>query len=133
MPSKKPRIQLYADECIPIPSITYLKQHGISIIHAYDIDFIGVSDSKHLKKSRQIKRVLLSLDKDFKKFEEASLVNHPGVILLATTDITANHINKILIKALPHITQTYAKESLMRVSVNKIIREKDGVIFEKLI
>lgn len=44
MPSKKSRLQLYADECFPVTSVTYLKSLGYSIIHAYDRKLIGKSD-----------------------------------------------------------------------------------------
>ncbi len=36
MSSKKSHIQLYADECFPVTSVTHLKSKGFSIIHAYD-------------------------------------------------------------------------------------------------
>ena len=133
MSSKKSRLSLYADECIPIPSVTYLKKKGISIIHAYDINFLEQSDNLQFKKSKQLKRILISLDKDFKRFKDLSLKDHPGIILLSTGDITSDNINKILNKTLKHLTENYVKESLIRATIDKIIRDKNGVVSEKLL
>lgn len=52
MPSKKPKLQFYADECFPVPVVTYLKSLGYSIIHAYDKNFIQKSDRFHLTISK---------------------------------------------------------------------------------
>lgn len=133
MPSKKSKLHLYADECIPIPSIIYLKKKGISVVHAYDINFVKKPDIIHLKKSKQLNRILLSLDKDFKKFKEFSLQNHPGVILISTGDVTPESINKILDKSFKHVTESSAKDSLTLVTIDKIIRERDGEITKKTI
>lgn len=133
MSSKKSRLRIYADECIPVTSTTYLKQKGVSVIHAYDINFIQKPDSTHFKKSRELKRVLLSFDRDFKKFKHFSHSNHPGMILISTGYTTPEHINKILDKTLKHITESFMKNSLIIVTIDKIIREKAGVISEKSI
>jgi len=98
MPSKKLRIRLYADENIPIPSATYLKSKGISVIHAYDKNFVEKSDLFHLKQSKNLGRILISLDKDFK-----------------------------------NISGEFVKESLIKATIDKIIKEKDSVVIEKFI
>ena len=133
MPSRKPRIHLYADENIPIPTVIYLKSRGISVIHAYDKNFISKSDLFHLKQSKNLNRVLLSLDKDFKKFKGVRLNDHPGVILISVGNVTPNHINNVLDKILANVTEGYIKESLVKATIDKIIREKKGVITEKLL
>ncbi|HSW48460.1 MAG TPA: DUF5615 family PIN-like protein [Candidatus Saccharimonadales bacterium] len=131
MPSKKSRLHIYADECIPVTSIINLKQKGVSAIHAYDINFIQKPDKIHLKKSKELNRILLSFDRDFKQFKHFPLLNHPGVILLSTGDTTPEHVNKILDKVLKHITVLFMRNSLVIVTMNKIIREKEGVKSEK--
>lgn len=131
MPSKKPRIRIYADENIPIPTVTHLRGKGISIQHAYDINFINKSDNSHFKKSQSLKRILLSLDKDFTKFEGAPLKNHPGVILITTGNNTPRHINRILDKILKHITPEFIKHTLVRATIDKLIREKDEKLLIK--
>lgn len=52
MSSRKSRLRLYADENIPIPSITHLKKKGISIIHAFDFKFVEKPDKDHLQKRK---------------------------------------------------------------------------------
>lgn len=133
MPSKKSRLRLYADENIPIPSVTYLKSKGISIVHAFDFKFIEKPDIEHLHKSKSLNRVLISLDKDVKKLQQITIKDHPGVILIESGDITSPHLNHILNKAIKHITPDYAKDSLIRISINTISREKNGKTDKKKI
>lgn len=133
MSSKKPRVRLYADENIPIPTTIYLKSKGISVIHAYDKNFIEKPDLFHLKQSKNLARILISLDKDFKKFKGFSLKNHPGVILISVGNITPNHINIVLEKILNNISSEFVKESLIKATIDKIIKEKGNVLTEKFI
>ncbi len=124
MPSKKSRIRLYADECIPVPTVTYLKEKGCSIVHAYDLHYVDKKDELHFKKSKLLKRVLLSLDNDFKKFEGASMKSHPGIILISTGNNTPKHINSIVNKALKEISDEAVKHSIHRVTIDKITVDK---------
>ena len=133
MPSKKIRIQFYADENIPIPTVTYLKSLGISIIHAYDKELINLDDKEHLNYSKKEKRVLISLDRDFNKFKNESLTGHPGVILITVGNNTSIHINVVLSKILKHLTINSLKESLIRATINKLVREKKGILEEMLL
>lgn len=75
MPSKKSHIKLYADECFPVPSATFLKALGYSVIHAYD---------------------------------------------------------KVCKKLLKNISEDFAKSSLIKVTIDKVIKIKGGrTILEK--
>ena len=95
MPSKKPKLQLYADECFPVPSATYLKSLGYSIIHAYDKNFIQKTDHFHLLTSKKLNRVLITLDRDFNSYEKADLKGYPGVIIISAGSTTPLHIIKV--------------------------------------
>ena len=127
MPSRKSRLRLYADENIPIPSITYLKAKGISIVHAFDFNFIEKPDREHLQKSKTLNRILISLDKDVKKFQGIVIQDHPGVILLTSGDITAQHLNQLLDKVVKNVTPSFVKDSLVKATISIITREKTGV------
>ena len=131
MPSKKSRLLLYADENIAVQTVTHLKSKGISIIHSYDLNYVNKKDELHFKKSKSLKRVLLSLDKDFKKFRGLPLGGHPGIILITSGSSTYQHINKILDKSLKHISSGYVKHSILRISISKIVKEKSGKTSEK--
>ncbi|MFH1832950.1 MAG: DUF5615 family PIN-like protein [Candidatus Levyibacteriota bacterium] len=131
MPSKKSRIQLYADECFPIPTVSYLKFLGFSIVHAYDKKLVGKSDQLHLKKSKKINRVLLTLDRDFIYYEKVSLTKHPGVIVISVGSATPNNINKVCKKLLGIINENFVKNSLVRVTSNRLIKIKKGKIVYK--
>src|SRR5436305_1905862 len=133
MPSKKSRLRLYADENIPIPCITYLKAKGISIVHAFDYNLIAISDAEHLRKSKQLNRTLVSLDKDVKKFTDIVIDNHPGIILLSTGDITPPHLNKLFDKVVKHTSPSFVKNSIVRVTVNTITKKKTQIINKKIL
>lgn len=133
MSSKKSRLRFYADENIPVTSVTYLKAKGISIVHAFDYGFIEKPDKEHVQKSKSLKRILISLDKDVKKFKNVFLIDHPGIILLSTGDITPNHLNKLLDKAIKYVTPSFAKNALIKITIRKITKEKDGKITKKIL
>src|SRR5882672_3623133 len=125
MPSKKSHLQLYADECFPIPSVTYLKSLGYSIIHAYDLKYVKKPDRLHLKKSRSLNRVLITIDRDFIYYEQAALTDHPGVIVISAGSPTPTVVNSICKKLLKSVGETYVKESIITVTQDKITRMKN--------
>ncbi len=134
MPSKKSHLQLYADECFPVPVTTYLKSLGYSIIHAYDHSFIQKSDHFHLTKAKKLKRILITLDRDFLYYNQVNLESHPGVIVISTGSTTPPHINIISEKLLKNISGDFVKNSLIRVTIDKIIKLKMSMIVsEKLL
>lgn len=132
MPSDKPRIQLYADECFPVTSATYLKSLGVSIIHAYDKNFVQRSDRFHLQQSKKLKRVLITLDRDFNDYEEAPLRGYPGVIIISVPSATTLNVNNVCKKAFKYLTVNFVKEALVKVTNSKIIKMKEGKKTEKL-
>lgn len=123
-PSKKPRIQLYADECFPVTSSMHLKSKGVSIVHANDRNYTGKDDRFHLKISKKMNRVLITADRDFLYYDTASLKGYPGVIIVTGT-ATPKNINKICDKALTKLTSNSASEALIRISKSKIIKLKN--------
>lgn len=128
MPSKKSRIQLYADECFPVTSSTYLKSLGISIIHAYDLNLIEKSDLKHLEEAKKLDRVLITLDRDFIQYEKVKLEEHPGVIVISLGSAVPLNVNKVCDKLLKNIGQDFSNGSLIKVTTNKVIKIKNGKI-----
>lgn len=129
MPSKKVRLQFYADENFPIGSVKYLKSLGISIIHAYDLGHIQKSDLFHLKVSKKLTRILITRDRDF-TYNWTTLKYHPGVILISPGSQTSDAVNKVCSKAFKHITENFVAESLVRITTDKIWRNKNGTIEE---
>lgn len=128
MPSKKSHIQLYADECFPVPSATYLKSLGYSVTHAYDRNLIRKSDRTHLSESKKLGRVLITLDRDFLYYNEVNLNTHPGVIVISVGSAIPININKVCNKLLKNIGEDFIKNSLVKVTINKIIKTKKGKI-----
>lgn len=128
MPSKKSHLQLYADECFPVPVTTYLRSLGYSIIHAYDLNFIHKSDHFHLTQASKLKRILITLDRDFLYYDQVNLESHPGVIVISAGSTTPPHINKISEKLLKNISGDFIKNSLIRVTIDKIIKLKMNMI-----
>lgn len=131
MPSKKSRLQLYADECFPVTSVTYLKSLGYSVIHAYDRKLIRKSDQLHLRESKKLNRVLITLDRDFLYYQKVNLSKHPGVIVISAGSITPNNVNKICKKLLANLSEDFLKDSLIKATSNRIIKTKEGKIVSK--
>ena len=124
MPSNKSKLRLYADECFPFPSVTKLKSKGISIIHAHDIKNTGISDRQHLKISKRLNRVLITLDRDFLGYSPESLTDHPGVIVISAGTAVSVEIDKICEKMINRINPDFIKESLIVVTKVKITKKK---------
>lgn len=129
MPSKKVRLRLYADENFPVGSVKYLKSLGISIIHAYSMGFVRKSDPFHLKTSKNLNRILITRDRDF-NYNWRTLKNHPGVILVSPGSQTSDAVNQICEKAFRKVTSNFVSEALVRITVDKIVRNKNGVVEE---
>jgi predicted nuclease of predicted toxin-antitoxin system len=128
MPSKKSRMQFYADECFPVTSVMELKSLGYSIVHAFDRKLIHKPDLIHLKESKKLKRALITLDRDFIYYEQVRLNEHPGVIVVSAGSATPKNINKICKKLLATINSNFIKNSLIKVTLSKIIKMKEGKI-----
>lgn len=131
MPSKKPKLHFYADECIPLQSVTYLREKGINTIDVYSRNLQNKSDHYQFRYSKKIKKIFLSLDKDVRKFEESSLKDHPGVVLIKVSLVSPKTVNQIVDKILKYLTEDFVKGSVVRISNDMIIREKGGLVIRK--
>src|SRR5258706_10629636 len=132
MPSRKSHIQFYADECFPVTSVTYLRSLGYSIIHAFDRKLAEEPDQKHLKESKKLKRILITLDRDFLYYTNVNLSGHPGIIVVSVSSAIPEKVNKACKKMLKYITPDLASGSIIRISASKLRKEKNGeVVFEK--
>lgn len=127
MPSKKPRLRLYADECFPVTTVTFLRSLGFSIIHAYDLKLTSKSDKFHLKQTQKLSRTLITLDRDFLYYKQASLAGHPGVIVISGGSTTPSRVNLICQKNLPTISPNSASEALIVITSTKIAKTKHGI------
>lgn len=127
MPSKKIRLQLYADENFPVGSVKYLKSLGVSIVHAYSFGNVKKSDLYHLKFCATKQRALITLDRDF-SYNWTTLKNHPGVILISSGKQTPDAINKICTKSFHKLTPNFVSGSLVRITIDKILRNKNEEI-----
>ena len=82
--------------------------------------------------SKKLGRVFITLDHDFSYYEETFLKQHPGIILVSTSSVVPETINKICEKALRLISPDFCNESLVLISNDKIVKKKEGkIIFEK--
>lgn len=132
MPSKKIRLQLYADENFPLGSVKFLRSLGIYIIHAYSKGYIQKSDLFHLKISKSLGRILITRDRDF-NYNWTTLKGHPGVIFVSPGNQTSAAVNKVCEKIFKKLTVNFVSESLVSISIDKIRRNKEGKIEEQLL
>lgn len=132
MPSRKIRLQLYADECFPVPTVVYLRSKGVSIVHASSFNYLNKSDKFHLKVSKNLGKILITLDRDF-TFNWKDVKSHPGVILISTGSRGYQAINDICYKGLTRITLNFTKDSLLRITKTKVIKLKNDKKFERIL
>ena|SRR3989344_846941 len=132
MSSKKHHLQLYADECFPYTTVTYLRSKGISIVHALDQKTLEKNDEYHLKQSRKLKKILITLDRDFLYYEQINLDHHPGVIVISVSSTISLNVNKVCDKLLPKLRPDSVKGYVVKASTDKLIKVKDGkIVLEK--
>lgn len=116
----------YADECIPLPSVSHLRSKGFSIIHANDKGYINVPDLEQLKISKKLNRVLVALDRDFWQKKEFDLSGHPGIIVLKTSSSIPPAVNRVAEKVLGRVGRIKLKEAILYASITKIRRYRKG-------
>lgn len=133
MPFKKLHIQLYVDECFPVTSVTHLRSLGYSIIHAYDRNFIRKSDKFHFNISKKLNMVLITLDRDFIAYEKMPLGDHPGIIIISLGSAVSDNVNKVCKKFFQRIGEDFAKNAVIKVTQNKIIKSKNGRMISEMI
>lgn len=131
MPRKKNHLQLYADECFPMLSVTHLRSLGYSIEHAFDRGNIRKSDFFHFKEAKKIGKVLITLDRDFLFIKDEYLNNSPGVIVLSGGTPVPKNINLLSEIVMKYISKEYAKDSYIQVTRDKITKKKNGVLASK--
>lgn len=95
-------------------------------MHAFDRGLVRKSDITHLRMSKKLNRALITLDRDFLYYEKINLKEHPGVIVISVGTATPPHVNKVSEKLLKAINEDFVKNALIKVTVNKIIKSKEG-------
>jgi hypothetical protein len=75
---------------------------------------------------------LITLDRDFLFYEQVSLENSPGVIVIKVSSAVPEQINKVCKKALKNISVDILESALLKISPTKITKLKDGkIVYEK--
>jgi len=90
---------------------------------------IQKSDLFHLKISKTLNRILITRDRDF-YYNWQTLKDHPGVILISPGSQTSYAINQVCKKSFKKLSTKIVKESLIKISANKIIRNKNNILEE---
>jgi len=122
---KKLKLQFYADECFPLPSVIFLKSLGYSIRHAYELKMVQKSDKTHFDKCKLLDRVLLTVDQRLKRYENFNYENHPGVIVIKCSSTVPSNVNKHAAFVLKKITSNVVKESIINGSLDRITQRKN--------
>ncbi len=93
---------------------------------------IQKTDHAHLKISKKLQRVLITLDRDFLYYEQININEHPGVIVISVGSATPPNINKVCEKLLKNVTKDSMKDALIKVTTSKILKLKEGkIVLEK--
>lgn len=86
-------------------------------------------DLFHLRFSKSLDRILITRDRDF-TYNWKTLEKHPGVILVSPGSQTSDNVNKVCEKSFKKLTVNFVSEALVRITADKIVRNKNGAIEE---
>ncbi|KKM06198.1 hypothetical protein LCGC14_1746400 [marine sediment metagenome] len=99
--SKNRKWRIYADKNVEKNTISLLRKKMDVLSVEEDIKLTNQEDSFHYKKAKQLKRLLLTNDKDFWSDQQFKLLESPGVIILISKDkVIAQYLPLLLRKAL---------------------------------
>lgn len=99
--SKNRKWRIYADKNVEKNTISLLRKKMDVLSVEEDIKLTNQEDSFHYKKAKQLKRLLLTNDKDFWSDQQFKLLESPGVIILISKDkVIARYLPLLLRKAL---------------------------------
>lgn len=120
MSPKHVRLKLYLDENFPVPAGMFLKSEHQSVSFTKKKDK-GVSDENQIRIATKEKRILVSLDKDFKVNDNLKglIQKSLGVILVNCSQTDSESIINIFKKYLNFIHNKEIKGSICRISINK--------------
>lgn len=114
------RLRLYLDENFPAPAGLFLKKEHQSVAFTKKKDK-GVSDENQIKIATREKRILVSLDKDFKVNDNLKglIDKSPGVILINCSQTDSDNVINIFKKNLNSINIGEIKGKICRISIDK--------------
>lgn len=73
-------IRLYFDESVQVVVAEQLRNRGIDVVTARDLDTLGDSDENHLKRALEMKRVFCTFDYDFLRLNSQG-TPHAGIVI----------------------------------------------------
>lgn len=120
MSPKHIRLRLYLDENFPVPAGMFLKSEHQSVSFTKKKDK-GTSDINQIKIAIKEKRILVSLDKDFKVNDNLKgLIDKSlGVVLVNCSQTDSENIINIFKKNLNSININEIKGKICRISIDK--------------
>lgn len=79
---------VYADANLPVPLVGYMRQRLLwDVLHVVDEpDWRRATDIAHFHRARDLRRTLVTLDRDFLEDRRFPPLDSPGVIVLAAPD-----------------------------------------------
>lgn len=120
MSPKHVRLNLYLDENFPVPAGMFLKSEHQSVLLTNKKNK-GLSDEDQIKIAIKEKRILVSLDKDFKINDNliGLIKKSPGVILICCTLTDSESVISIFKKYLNSINDKEINGNICRISIDK--------------
>ncbi len=73
-------MKIYADENIERSIIDGLRRRKVEVVSAMELGYLGKPDEFHIKKSSEIKAVILTHDIDFLRIINSQGIKHTGII-----------------------------------------------------
>jgi len=103
-------MKLLADECVYQATVTLLRTWGCDTVTAQEAGLAGKTDEKMLAYAVAHKRVLITIDMDFRNIRHYPPKSHTGIIVLKIRPRTTDDVHA----ALKHLLQSTREEKLSK-------------------
>jgi predicted nuclease of predicted toxin-antitoxin system len=125
---KKYKWRLYADHNIEKELVYDLRSSGFNVLWVIEDKYLEQQkdDSFHYQMARKLRRYLLTKDNDFWDDHIYPIQNSPGVIILATTDVSVSKYLPVILRNLmrdynPDIESVYLYGIKIKIGAEELI------------
>src|SRR3989338_8592835 len=111
---------VFADQCIHKDLISALKNAGIQVQHASDVQLEQTTDIDIFDHAAKQKSILLTFDKDFGNILRFSIRNAFGIVIIYMDDMTKEEISRCTLQFFKKFSESQLKGKLFVVERDKI-------------
>lgn len=113
-------MRFLTDECLPVRTVTLLKNEGFTVFTVFDFKLSGKDDPIIFKKAVDLNLVLITVDTDFGNILVYPPKTHHGIIILKLTKTNEAKLHTLLTSFLHSTTPDIIRKSLIVIDEHKI-------------